>query len=59
MVVRAWSVLGLWHRLVLEVETDFSKERIPSIISVYLENGDDMLLWNVGVYFPDCTVSKL
>jgi hypothetical protein len=57
MAVRAWTFLGLWQRIVLEVDTDFSEERILSITSFYLEDGDDILLWNVGVYFPDCTVS--
>lgn len=58
MAVRAWTVRGLWHRIILEVDIDISEENILSIFSVHREDGDDILFCNVGVYFPDYTVSQ-
>jgi len=58
MAVRARTVLGLWHRIVLKVDMDVSEERILSIFSVYPEDEYDILFWNVGFYFPDYTVSQ-
>ena len=58
MAVSAWTVLGLWHRIVLEIDIDASEKRILSIFSVYPEDEDDILFWNVCVYFPDYTASQ-
>jgi hypothetical protein len=58
MALRARTVLGSWHRIVLEVDIDVSEERILSIFSAYPEDGDDILFRKVGVYFTDYIVPQ-